>query len=279
MDNRKAREELQTLRDSITQVLGEKSSAIDSSDISDSIKEAQSSAREGAKALKKSLIDRIKDLPVVTQVSQLGAAGTVAVSTAAVTQVDIAQARTEIFVAEVANDVVEERFEIPQFFNNVIDFQALNVWGQNVIAEQIAEATDFVESVETKVEASSQQSTSESSSSAGDTTPESSSSSQDTSDDTPSDTESQESEAETESTEQEVEENKSSEESKEGDSETKSEDTKEQSQEQETETKQETQESNQSSSEPTESSEPVKTSVETPVDNIKPHDMVISPTL
>ena len=279
MDNRKAREELQTLRDSITQVLGEKSSAIDSSDISDSIKEAQSSAREGAKALKKSLIDRIKDLPVVTQVSQLGAAGTVAVSTAAVTQVDIAQARTEIFVAEVANDVVEERFEIPQFFNNVIDFQALNVWGQNVIAEQIAEATDFVESVETKVEASSPQSTSESSSSAGDTTPESSSSSQDTSSDTPSETESQESEAETESTEQEVEENKSSEESKEGDSETKSEDTKEQSQEQETETKQETQESNQSSSEPTKSSEPVKTSVETPVDNIKPHDMVISPTL
>ena len=279
MDNRKAREELQTLRDSITQVLGEKSSAIDSSDISDSIKEAQSSAREGAKALKKSLIDRIKDLPVVTQVSQLGAAGTVAVSTAAVTQVDIAQARTEIFVAEVANDVVEERFEIPQFFNNVIDFQALNVWGQNVIAEQIAEATDFVESVETKVEASSPQSTSESSSSAGDTTPESSSSSQDTSSDTPSESESQESEAETESTEQEVEENKSSEESKEGDSETKSEDTKEQSQEQETETKQETQESNQSSSEPTKSSEPVKTSVETPVDNIKPHDMVISPTL
>ncbi len=64
-----------------------------------------------AKALKKSLIERIKDLPVVTQVSQLGAAGTVAVSTAAVTQVDIAQDRTEIFVAEVAQDVVEERFE------------------------------------------------------------------------------------------------------------------------------------------------------------------------
>ena len=281
MDNRKAREELQTLRDSITQVLGEKSSAIDSSDISDSIKEAQSSAREGAKALKKSLIDRIKDLPVVTQVSQLGAAGTVAVSTAAVTQVDIAQTRTEIFVAEVANDVVEERFEIPQFFETVIDFQALNVWGQDVIAEQIAEATDFVESVETKVEASSQQSTSESSSSAGDTTPESSSSSQDTSDDTPSDTESQESESETESTEQETEaeESKSSEESKEGDSETKSEDTQEQSQEQETEPQQESQDSNESSSQPTESSDPVKTSVETPVDNIKPHDMVISPTL
>ena len=279
MDNRKAREELQTLRDSITQVLGEKSSAIDSSDISESIKEAQSSAREGAKALKKSLIDRIKDLPVVTQVSQLGAAGTVAVSTAAVTQVDIAQTRTEIFVAEVANDVVEERFEIPQFFESVIDFQALNVWGQDVITEQIAEANSFVESVEVKVEASSQQPISESSSSAGDTTPESSSSSQDTSSDTPSESESQESEAETESTEQEAEESKSSEESKEGDSETKSEDTQEQSQEQETEPQQESQDSNESSSQPAESSEPVKTSVETPVDNIKPHDMVISPTL
>jgi hypothetical protein len=76
-----------------------------SEDISEHIEQAQESAREGAKALKKSLIERIKDLPVVTQVSQLGAAGTVAVSTAAVTQVDIAKDRTEIFVAEVAQDV------------------------------------------------------------------------------------------------------------------------------------------------------------------------------
>jgi len=81
MDKKRARQELQTLRDSITEVLGEKTSE----DISEHIEQAQESAREGAKALKKSLIDRIKDLPVVTQVSQLGAAGTVAVSTAAVT--------------------------------------------------------------------------------------------------------------------------------------------------------------------------------------------------
>jgi hypothetical protein len=77
MDKKQARKELQTLRDSITKVLGEK----DHEDISEHIQQAQESASEGAKALKKSLIERIKDLPVVNQVSQLGAAGTVAVST------------------------------------------------------------------------------------------------------------------------------------------------------------------------------------------------------
>ena len=84
-------------------------------------------------------------MPVVTQVSQLGAAGTVAVSTAAVTQVDIAQDRTEIFVAEVAQDVVEERFEVPQFVDNFVDFDAVYSWGQVIIADKVAEAQVFVE--------------------------------------------------------------------------------------------------------------------------------------
>ena len=182
MDKKQARKELQTLRDSITKVLGEK----DHEDISEHIQQAQESAREGAKALKKSLIERIKDLPVVTQVSQLGAAGTVAVSTAAVTQVDIAKDRTEIFVAEVAQDVIEERFEVPQFIDNFVDFSSLNDWGQEVIAEKIQEAQDFVES------ASEPPQTSTPSVESSDTKPETSSSSQDKSSDNasqPSETE------------------------------------------------------------------------------------------
>jgi hypothetical protein len=182
MDKKQARKELQTLRDSITKVLGEK----DHEDISEHIQEAQESAREGAKALKKSLIERIKDLPVVNQVSQLGAAGTVAVSTAAVTQVDIAQDRTEIFLAEIANDVVEQRFEVPQFIDNFVDFASLNDWGQGVIAEKVAEAQSFV------AEASEQPQTSTPSAESSDTTPETSSSSQDNSSDNasqPSETE------------------------------------------------------------------------------------------
>lgn len=168
MDKKQARKELQTLRDSISQVLGESPNE----DISEHIQQAQESASEGAKALKKSLIDRIKDLPVVTQVSQLGAAGTVAVSTAAVTQVDIAKDRTEIFVAEVAQDVIEERFEVPMFIDNFVDFASLNDWGQQVISEKIAEAQTFV------AEASESQPTSQPAPSPSDTTPESSASSQ-----------------------------------------------------------------------------------------------------
>jgi DNA polymerase III gamma/tau subunit len=168
MDKKQARKELQTLRDSISQVLGEK----DHEDISEHIQQAQESASEGAKALKKSLIDRIKDLPVVTQVSQLGAAGTVAVSTAAVTQVDIAKDRTEIFVAEVAQDVIDERFEVPMFIDNFVDFASLNDWGQEVIAEKVAEAQDFV------AEVSEQPQTSQSTGESSDTTPEPSASSQ-----------------------------------------------------------------------------------------------------
>ena len=157
MDKKQARKELQTLRDSITKVLGESPSE----DISEHIQEAQESAREGAKALKKSLIERIKDIPVVSQVSQLGAAGTVAVSTAAVTQVDIAKDRTEIFVAEVAQDVVEERFEVPMFIDNFVDFASLNDWGQDVIAEKIQEAQDFVAEASEPIQTLSQSDVSE----------------------------------------------------------------------------------------------------------------------
>lgn len=233
MDKQKAKQELRTLRDSISEVLGENSNKANSSDIKESIEQAQESARAGAKALKKSLIERIKDLPIVTQVSQLGAAGTVAVSTAAVTQVDIAQDRTEIFVAEVAQDVIEERFEVPEFIDNFVDFATLNDWGQQVITEKISEAQAFVS------EASELPQTSTPSSEIEDTKSDTSSSSQDTSSDTPSEAEAQESEAETKAEEQETKEDKSS---KAEDSEESEQTKQEQDQEQKAENTEESQE-------------------------------------
>ena len=264
MDKKQARKELQTLRDSISKVLGESPSE----DISEHIQEAQESAREGAKALKKSLIERIKDIPVVSQVSQLGAAGTVAVSTAAVTQVDIAKDRTEIFVAEVAQDVVEERFEVPMFIDNFVDFASLNDWGQDVIAEKIQEAQDFVAEASEPIQTSSQSDVSE------DTKPESSGAS-DTVEEKSSD-EKGEPKPESEEKTEEVKEEKTSTE-KEEVKEEKSEETKEEA----TEDKKESEQKTPSEEIKEEVKEEVKqdiSKVETPnmdeMNPIRPHDMV-----
>jgi hypothetical protein len=252
MDKKQARKELQTLRDSITKVLGDKSNE----DISEHIQEAQESAKEGAKALKKSLIERIKDLPVVTQVSQLGAAGTVAVSTAAVTQVDIAKDRTEIFVAEVA--------QVPQFIDNFVDFASLNDWGQEVIAEKIQEAQDFV------AEASEPQQTSTPSAESSDTTPETSSSSQDSSSDSPSQPSETEEPQEPKSEESELKEDKSSSEPTEEAKDVKPND--------------DTQEESKGDTEQSEAKSDAIPIAETPIDSfdddIKPHSEVrqVSPT-
>ncbi len=256
MDNRKAEQELRTLRDSITQVLGDKGSQTDSSDIKESIGQAQESAREGAKALKKSLIERIKDLPVVTQVSQLGAAGTVAVSTAAVTQVDIAKDRTEVFVAEVAQDVVEERFEVPMFIDSFVDFSSINNWGQEVIAEKVSEAQAFV------AEASELPQTSTPSAEIEDTKSDTSSSSQDSSSDTPSD--SQESNTEQKSEEME---SKEKETSKAEDSEESEQAKQEQDQEQKAEDIEESQETSPDSETQTEEVNNELPIIETPFDS------------
>jgi hypothetical protein len=267
MDKKQARKELQTLRDSITKVLGESPSE----DISEHIQEAQESSREGAKALKKSLIERIKDIPVVSQVSQLGAAGTVAVSTAAVTQVDIAKDRTEIFVAEVAQDVVEERFEVPMFIDNFVDFASLNDWGQDVIAEKIQEAQTFVAEASEPIQTSSQSNASE------DTKPESSGAS-DTVEEKSSDEKSEQEESKQESEEkpEEVKEEKPSIE-KEEEKEEKS----EQTEKQVTEDKKESEQKTPSEEIKEEVKEEVKqdiSKVETPnmdeMNPIRPHDMV-----
>jgi len=260
MDKKQARKELQTLRDSITKVLGEKSNE----DISEHIQEAQESASEGAKALKKSLIERIRDLPVVTQVSQLGAAGTVAVSTAAVTQVDIAKDRTEIFVAEIAQDVVEQRFEVPQFIDNFVDFASLNDWGQEVIAEKIQEAQAFV------AEASEPQQTSTPSAESSDTTPETSSSSQDSSSDSPSQPSETEEPQEPKSEESEPKEGKSSSEPTEEAKDVKPND----------EPNEEAKDDTEQSEAESDSIEQVETPIDSFDDDIKPHSSTrpVSPT-
>ena len=101
-------------------------------------------AEEGTKEFQKTLLEKFREFPIVEKVTSLGTAGTVAVSTAAVTQTELAVDMTEVFVAEIAEDVVEERFEVPQFFEMVVDFHSLNDWGQQVIAEKVAEAQTLV---------------------------------------------------------------------------------------------------------------------------------------
>lgn len=141
MNDKEARKLLTEHVNALTLMLGKTPVEIDSNEVT----EALESAKQGQKALRKSLLDRVKDLPVVAQVQQLGTAGTVAISAAAVTQADLAKDATEIFIAEVANDIVEERIEPPMFVDNFIDFYQLNDWGQQVIVERVQEAQSFVE--------------------------------------------------------------------------------------------------------------------------------------
>ena len=147
MDNKTAKQKLSELRDSLNEVLGSKSTGPSKEDAESALR----TARDGANRAKKSLLGRVKDLPVVDKISQLGAAGTVAVSTAAVTQTNIAVDETEVFVASVANDVVEQRLGFPAFVENFVDFDAVNVWGQQVMQAKIAEVKAEVAKAEAKV--------------------------------------------------------------------------------------------------------------------------------
>ena len=147
MDNKTAKQKLSELRDSLNEVLGSKSQGPSREDAEQALK----LAKEGSKQAKKSILGRIKDLPIIDKVSQLGAAGTVAVSTAAVTQTNIAVDQTEVFVASVANDVVEERLGFPAFVENIVNFDAVNVWGQGVMQAKVAEVKAEVAKAEAKV--------------------------------------------------------------------------------------------------------------------------------
>ena len=90
--------------------------------------------------------------PVIEKVTTLGTAGTVAMGTAAVTQVELASDQTETLVALVANDVVEQRIEAPMFIDVFVDFESVNDWGQQVMAEKIEEAQTFADEVSEQIQ-------------------------------------------------------------------------------------------------------------------------------
>ncbi len=266
MDKQTANKKLKELRDSLSQVLDGKSYS-SSEEIKKQSAEAIKSARKASSTLKKSFIEKIKDLPVVQKVSELGTAGSVAVSTAAVAQTTVAVDQTEVFVASVANDIVEERIEVPMFIDTFIDFHVLNDWGQIVIAEKMEAAQEFVNKVEAIASPSAPSPSQSETPSGVDPKPSSSESSPTQKSDGPSEQKQAEGKSEEQSKkEPKVEEKDSSEETK-SDSEKDKEDKQQQNQEQQTEDKQESQE--EASSEPSTEPEDVKELpiVDTPIDN------------
>ena len=280
MDKRTAKQNLKELRDSLSRVLeGKEYQSAD--EIKEQSQEAIQQARSASKQIKKSILERVKDLPVVQKVSELGTAGSVAVSTAAVAQTTVAVDQTEIFVANVANDVVEERFEVPGFIDAFIDFHELNDWGQVVLIEKVSEAQAFVQSASEQLQTSTQSAASQDSKPAPAPSSNSSSSEKSSQSDKPSNTDkSQESEK------TQKQETKGDNSSKNNGSQEDSKDKQESAQEQKTENKTETQET--SSSDSGEKTDNVKSEIpiiETPFDSmqddIKPHSStrLVSPVL
>ena len=259
-----AKKNLEELRDSLNEVLG-KGVIETSADNKEKAIEFRDSAKEDQASFFQRLVEKTQKLPVVETFSNLGVAGSVAISTAAVTQTDLAKDLTEVFVAEVANDVVHERFEVPQFLDDIVDFHVVNDWGQEVIAEKLAEAQEFVAKAEVSEQPSSQTETPASE----DTKPSSEPSSDSTSSDTPDEQQESSTEKSTEEAESKVEKESPSEETKE-DNEPKEEPKQEEVKEAKEESPQ---------SKPSQSSEPVKTPMEDPIDEIKPHQTVVSPIL
>ncbi len=211
---------------------------------------------------------KVQKIPAVETVSNLGVAGTVAVSSAVVTQTEIAKDTTETFVAEVAQDIVEERIEVPIFIDNFVDFEEVYLdWGQQVIAQKYVDAHSYAENVSSEIqskvasgeiEVSEPQQTSQPTDETSDTkqgtsaSSNSSSSEKSSQSDQPQQTDKS---SESQSQEQESKEDSSSEESeevKESDSEQGKEDKQEKTQEQQTESEEQSQESESSSETSTE---------------------------
>ena len=136
MDKQTAKNKLKELRDSLSEVLDGKNYQ-SADEIKEQSKEAIQQARSASKQLKKSLLEKIKDLPVVQKVSELGTAGSVAVSTAAVAQTSVAVDQTEVFVASVANDIVEERIEAPMFTDGSLS-KGVSMIGKSLTSSESA---------------------------------------------------------------------------------------------------------------------------------------------
>ena len=121
---------------------------IDAEETLDSIED-----REEKLSFIQKAFQRIQKVPVVETFSNLGVAGSVAVTSAAVTQTDIAKNKTEVFVAEVSEDIVEKRIEPPIFIDNFVDFDAVyKNWGEQVIAEKFVEAQSYTENVSEEIQ-------------------------------------------------------------------------------------------------------------------------------
>ena len=132
MDNKEAKKLLREHTTALQKLLG------------DDLKDEALKQAKAAKLGKRTLIDRIKEFPVVEKVTSLGTAGTVAVSTAAVAQTELAVNYTEIVVAQVAEDVYTGVVEPPGFIDSWVDFDDLHVWGQGVIADKISAIEDSI---------------------------------------------------------------------------------------------------------------------------------------
>jgi hypothetical protein len=289
MDKKTAKQNLRELRDSLSKVLdGKEYQSAD--EIKKQSKEAIQQARSAGKQLKKSLLEKVKDLPVVQKVSELGTAGSVAVS--AVAQTTVAVDQTEVFVASVANDVVEQRIEVPMFIDTFVDFHELNDWGQVVIAEKIAAVSELPQISQPAADApGTTQETSPSSQNSSGETPSQTSQPQQTDKSQESQNKGQESKGENSSSDKqgdkEQKESEQDKSSKDSDSEKDNKDNKQQNQEQKTEGKTESQESKSSSNADTKT-ESVKADspiIETPFeptsDEIKPHSSIrpVSPVM
>jgi outer membrane biosynthesis protein TonB len=279
MDNKTAKNKLKELRDSLSHVLDGKEYS-SSEEIKKQSQEAIQQARKASSTLKKSFIERVKDLPVVQKVSELGTAGSVAVSTAAIAQTNVAVDQTEVFVASVANDVIEERIEVPMFIDTFVDFHHLNNWGQIVMAEKMEVAQDFVEKAET-IAASAPSPSQSGNSESPDPKPSSSEPSQSPK----TDGQSEEKQADSKSQEQsekeaKAEEKDPSEKTKNNDSEKDKSENKQETPQEKTENKQPSQESN-TSSEPSTESRGVNALpiIETPIDTDDQSIRVVSPTM
>jgi hypothetical protein len=105
------------------------------------VKAAATRAKKG----KLSFYQRILESAPAQTVSSLGMAGSVALTTAAIAQADVAKNETELLVANLAVDHMAGAFEFPPFLSDRIDHVSFGNWGQNVIESKIAEAREFIE--------------------------------------------------------------------------------------------------------------------------------------
>ena len=148
MDKKNAKKTLEELRDSISEILGNGPPE----DLKEKSIEFRDSAKDDKASFFQKMLSKAKELPVIDTFSQLGVAGSVAVTSAAVTQTDLAKDVTEVFIAEISNDVIEQRIDPPAFIDDWVDFHELNDWGEIVIAEKFIEAQSYAENVSEQIQ-------------------------------------------------------------------------------------------------------------------------------